>query len=167
MRPTVALLGVLLLASGARAETPGEIFEKMKSLDGRWSGRVDDRDAGEPLVLEYRLLARGKTLVEIQAPGTPSEMMTVYFLSGDELRATHYCSAGNQPEMVGFPLPEGTGVRFSFRGGSGFAPSRDGHVHDGEIRFVSANEIEHYWTWYEGGSEKSHTRWFLSRAESP
>ncbi|MGH9325016.1 MAG: hypothetical protein ACRD21_15915 [Vicinamibacteria bacterium] len=163
MRFALSLL--LLAAAPLEAESPKELFEKLKSLDGRWTGRVDDRDSGEPLALEYKVLSQGKAVIEIQAPQTSNEMMTVYYLAGDELRATHYCSAGNQPAMIGTSAPEESAARFSFSGGTGFDPARDGHVHDGQIRFVGADEIEHYWTWYQNGEKVSHTRWFLERAK--
>jgi hypothetical protein len=163
MSRTPLAVVLLLAASPLQAESPKEIFERIKALGGRWSGRVDDRDAGEPLVLEYRVIQSGTSVVELQAPGTANEMMTVYYLAGDELRATHYCSSGNQPALAWEPSPSNDAVRFRFDGGTGFDPGRDGHVHDGEIRLVGVDEIEHYWTYYRDGKKVSDTRWFLKR----
>jgi hypothetical protein len=53
--------------------------------------------------------------------------------------------------------------RLEVAGGTGLDPDKDGHVHQGEIRFLSADRIEHRWFHYVGPKELGSTHWFLQR----
>ena len=87
----------------------------------------------------------------------------MYFLAGGKLRATQYSPAGNQPayKLGGESTVEL--VQLAFDGGTGFDADHDGHVHKGEIRFVSADRIELRWFHYVGPKEQGVTHWFLER----
>ena len=54
-------------------------------------------------------------------------------------------------------------MKLEFDGGTGFDADHDGHVHQGEIRFVSPERIEHRWFHYVGPKEQGVTHWFLER----
>src|SRR5881392_3605367 len=42
----------------------------------------------------------GSALMEEDKPGKESAMITMFIVDGARLIATHYCSVGNQPQMV-------------------------------------------------------------------
>src|SRR5690606_29682311 len=84
--------------SAAPAASPE--FEKMKSLVGAWTGVTDIGNGPTPIRLEYRLLAGGTVLEERAFPGTPMEMVTMYYDRNGKLALTHYCVLGNRPGMV-------------------------------------------------------------------
>lgn len=157
-----ALLGAF---PPAQADAPADpaMYERIKSLAGDWSGRMEDPLAGPPVNVRYEVVSGGKAVIEHQNPGRSFEMVTVYYLAGGKLRATHYCGAGNQPAYkLGADSTAGL-LKLDFDGGSGFDPKQDGHVHQGEIRFVAPDRIEHRWFHYIGPKEQGVTHWFLER----
>ena len=70
----------------------------------------------------------GKAVMETMFAGTSGEMVTMYFLEGDDLALVHYCSAGNQPKMK-LETPRDSNV-LSFRclGGTNMT-EQDSHMH--------------------------------------
>ena len=160
----------LFIAATAQAAGPDHAatYEKLKSLAGTWVGRMEDPLEGPPVTVRYEVVSNGKAVIEYQNPGQSFEMVTVYYLANGKLQATHYCGAGNQPA---FRLDEKSTpdlALLEFAGGTGFDPDKDGHVHNGDIRFVSANRIEHQWFHYVGTRELGSTHWFLERrVETP
>ena len=149
----------------AGAETPADpaVYERIKSLAGSWSGRMEDPLSGPPVTVRYEVVSAGKAVIEYQNPGQSFEMVTVYYLANGKLRATHYCGAGNQPAYKLGKDSKADLVQLEFDGGTGFDPAHDGHVHQGEIRIVSPERIEHRWFHFVGPKEAGATHWFLER----
>ncbi|HEV8201659.1 MAG TPA: hypothetical protein VGS03_16715, partial [Candidatus Polarisedimenticolia bacterium] len=130
----VTLCGALLVASGVslpHAEAPAggtlgakAALEQLKELAGTWEGtRPSPEGAATRSV--FAVAAGGTAVMETQFPGTDQEMVTLYYLDGQILRATHYCSAGNQPHMKLDTRASAPGdLRFAFDGGTNFNPRR-------------------------------------------
>lgn len=156
-----ALLALLALASAPAAlaqhdhsvpaaKAPNASFEKLKSLEGTWTGKAGTKggEASESSVT-YKLTGGGSALVETLFPGTPHEMVTVYYVDGADLRLTHYCAAGNQPSMK-LAGTEGNTMRFEFVSGTNMKFT-DMHMHAASIKFVDANHVIAEWTaWRDG-----------------
>ncbi len=168
---TACLVSIACLpCATAQATGPDDqaTFEKLKSLAGTWTGRMEDPLDGPPVTVRYEVASNGKSLVEYQNPGMSFAMVTVYFLANGALQATHYCAAGNQPAFKLDRKSTDELLLLEFAGGTGFDPAKDGHVHRGEIRFVSPDRIEHSWFHYVGPKELGSTHWFLQRrVEAP
>ena len=162
---SVALLFGGLMLGSARADTPADaaVYERIKSLAGSWSGRMEDPLSGPPVAVRYEVVSGGKAVIEYQNPGKSFEMVTVYYLADGKLRATHYCGAGNQPAYKLGDDSTADLLELEFDGGTGFDPKHDGHVHQGEIRFIAADRIEHRWFHFIGPKEQGATHWFLER----
>jgi hypothetical protein len=160
----VFLLAALLLVAPLAAAADGPAtFAQLKGLAGSWSGHMEDPDKGPPVHVRYEVVSGGKAVVEYQNPGESFEMITVYYLANGNLQATHYCGAGNQPAYrLGADSTAERAV-LEFAGGTGFDPDKDGHVHEGEIRFVAPDRIEHKWVHYVGRKAGGGTHWFLTR----
>jgi hypothetical protein len=158
------LLGVWTQVS-AHAASPADpaVYERIKSLAGSWSGRMEDPHAGPPVTVRYEVVSGGKAVIEFQNPGQSFEMVTVYYLADGKLRATHYCGAGNQPAYKLGRESTADLLKLEFDGGTGFDPDHDGHVHQGEIRFIAPDRIEHRWFHFVGPKEQGATHWFLER----
>ncbi len=75
-------------------------FARMKTLVGTWTGQTDMGQGPVDMKIEYRLIAAGSVLEERIAPGTPMEMVTMYYDKAGKLAMTHYCVMGNQPVMA-------------------------------------------------------------------
>ncbi len=153
-------------AFGASAPDDKAIYDRIVSLAGDWTGHMEDPLAGPPVTVRFEVASGGKSVIEYQNPAGSLQSVTVYFLASGELRAVQYSPAGNQPAYKLGHSSTADLVHLEFDGGSGFDADRDGHVHKGEIRFVSPERIEHRWFHYVGPKEQGVTHWFLERAPS-
>lgn len=115
-------------------------FERMKSLVGTWQGRTDMGQGPVDLTVEFRLLAGGTVLEERCFPGTPNEMITMYYDQGDRLALTHYCILGNRPGML-LKSSDAKSITFDFDKTCGINPAKESHMHALTIRFDDANTI--------------------------
>ena len=163
----VAAASCALAGSGvAQSATPASdkaIYDRILSLAGDWTGHMEDPLAGPPVSVNFTVASGGKAVVETMRPGDSLPSLTVYFLANGKLRAVQYSPAGNQPA---YKLGAGSTADLAllaFDGGTGFDADHDGHVHKGELRFVSPDRIEHRWFHYVGPKEQGVTQWFLER----
>jgi hypothetical protein len=123
-------------------------FEKLKKLEGRWSGPASWDQGGKKgrvdFNLTYRTTSGGRAVMETMFAGMPGEMVTMYFLEGDDLALVHYCSAGNQPKMK-LETPRDSGV-LSFRclGGTNMT-EKDSHMHWARLELVDADHLKGSW----------------------
>jgi hypothetical protein len=165
---SIAML-VLALVATARADEPASppaadaaAYERLKSLAGLWTGRVQDAGAADVQV-RYEVSSSGQAVIEHLFSGQPHEMVTVYFLASGRLEATHYCSIGNQPT---FRLAAGStpdDIRMKFAGGTGFDPQTDQHAHGVEIRTRDADRVEVEWYFQKGTQPAGSKRMLLER----
>jgi len=143
----VALCFALPATAGETHGTPDAAraaFERLKTLEGEWHAVTPEGDA----TITYRVAAADSVVVEHLFPGTAHEMLTVYHMDGDDLVATHYCSAGNQPRFkLEQPGESSDRLHFAFNGGSNMAPG-DGHIHEGWLHFIDADHIEAEWVFW-------------------
>jgi len=162
----VAASCVAAIAAGkSAASSPDDkaIYDRIVSLGGDWSGHMEDPLSGPPVSVHYEVASGGKAVFEYQQPSGSLPAVTVYFLADGKLRATQYSPAGNQPAFKLGSESTAELVHLSFEGGTGFDADHDGHVHQGEIRFVSPERIELRWFHYVGPKEQGVTHWFLER----
>jgi hypothetical protein len=153
MRVLAKTLGVLVLSMGimtvpkAAANGGGaEAFEKLKSLAGHWEARSSgDRKA----TLDIELTSGGSAVLErfhMVNNGKTEEMITMYYLDGDQIKLTHYCEAGNQPTMRGTYAPETKTLTFDFVGATNLKSPNDGHMHHAVYTFVDKDHFKTIWT---------------------
>ena len=82
------------------------------------------------------------------------EMLTAYHLDGSRLVLTHYCLAGNQPQMVAEKFDGASGeLDFAFAGGSNIAPGA-GHMHNVVFHLPSNDHFDAKWDFVEAGKIK-------------
>jgi len=101
-RPVVfGIVGMALFVTASAAFAADktkseEAFDRLTSLKGEWKGQM----SGVDTTLIYTVTANGSALMEECRPGNGREMITIFTIDGDQLIATHYCSAKNQPQMA-------------------------------------------------------------------
>jgi hypothetical protein len=74
-------------------------LNRIKALEGRWSSTTSMfGKENEKVYTEYAVTAGGAAVVETIFPGTPQEMMSVYYDDDKgNLAMTHYCMMRNRP----------------------------------------------------------------------
>jgi hypothetical protein len=152
MKSLGKLFGVMVLSVGVlplalRAGTGGaEAFEKIKSLAGHWQ---TDKSNMDKATLDVELTSGGTAVLErfrMVDKGKPVEMITLYYLDGDEIKLTHYCMAGNQPTMRGTYLPESKTLTFDMVSISNLKSPGDGHMHHAVYTFIDNDHFQTTWT---------------------
>jgi hypothetical protein len=89
-----ALVGALL-TNGICSANESSPFDRLKILVGEWEGT----NSAGPVKATYTLVAGGSALMERLQSANEPEMITMYSADGDHILITHYCSAGNQPQL--------------------------------------------------------------------
>ena len=115
-------------------------FERMKALVGTWQGKTDMGQGPIDMTVHYRLLAGGSVLEERVFPGTPNEMITMYYDQGGKLAMTHYCVFGNRPGML-LKSSDAKAIKFDFDKTCGINPKKESHMHALTITFDDADTI--------------------------
>jgi len=150
---TVAVAAFAISGTGWSTEAPPAAqhpaLERLKSLEGDWSGpAVWDQDGKKGSVefkVSYKVTAAGKTVVETMFPGTPGEMMTVYYVDGEDLVLVHYCTSGNQPRMKLKPSEDPNDLAFRCTGGTNMK-ERDSHMHSVRLTMKDADHLRGAWS---------------------
>lgn len=88
-------------------------FENMKTLAGSWQGTI----MGIPINITVRLASSGTAILQEAHTGggrPPDHEITMFYVEGDRLLATHYCDGGNRARLEGKMSPDGKTTEFSF-----------------------------------------------------
>ncbi len=143
------LLTGTIIAQQAEKSNSTTAFEQLSSLVGEWKGVQDGID----ISLTYTLTAEGSTLMEEFRPAKGPVMMTMFSVDGDHLVATHYCSVGNQPQMVTETIaqPQNKALVFSLVRVTGMKTPEDWHNTGLEILLEDQDHLTQKWTYlYQG-----------------
>lgn len=99
--------------NGAAPSDAQKTFDKMKTLAGSWQGTI----MGLSIDVTIRLTSsRTAILHEATTSGgrPPDHEITMFYVEGDRLLATHYCDAGNRARLEGKMSPDGKTSEFNF-----------------------------------------------------
>jgi hypothetical protein len=153
-----AVLGVTP-ALRAQTQSPSDAaFKELKTLAGDWQGNLK----GTPTRVSYRVTADGSALMLTEQVDS-TVMITMFTVDGDQLLATHYCSVGNQPQMISTTPGDLTnGITFSFGHVTGMKTPDDWHNTGLTISRDSTGRLTHHWTWLYKGREGT-TEFHFSR----
>jgi hypothetical protein len=111
-------------------------FTRLKTLEGSWQGTVMDISIN----FTIRGTSSGTAILHegnTSGGGPPNHEITMFYLDGDRLLATHYCDAGNRSRWEGKMSPDGKVIEFSFLDVAG--STRGGYLKDMVITMVDAD----------------------------
>jgi len=158
----IALLVVVIalaLIGTSRDQAAGKpnsvlAFERLASLAGEWKGTQDGTD----ITLTYNLTADGSALMEEFRAGK-TVMVTMFTVDGDHLIATHYCSAGNQPQMMTGPITDPSPGSFAFKLShvTGMKTPEDWHNTGLTVIMHDKQHLTQVWTYEDGGKKGTNT----------
>jgi len=141
-------------------------FELIKSLSGDWTGTGGDGTETHAVEIRYRVTAAGTAVEETMFPGTEHEMITMYNLDGPRLMLTHYCAAGNQPQMVAKNWEIDTSpqtIRFAFARATNLVSQKTGHMHEMEMSIAGPDNLVETWTYFQDGVMSHRSRFEMTR----
>lgn len=146
----LAAIAALTLAFAIRPAKAGgngtAAFEQLKSLAGHWETEKSNR---ERATLDLELTSGGTAVIErahVTEEGKQVEMITLYYLDGEQLKLTHYCMAGNQPTMRGLYVPGTKTLTFEFESATNLKSPNDGHMHHAVYTFIDNDHFKTTWT---------------------
>jgi hypothetical protein len=152
IRQSLVLLLVLIsvTAVGLAASKSQPEFDHIKSLAGNWEGTAPN---GKPAHINYKVVSGGTAVMESITEGPGNQMVTLYYLDGDYLMMTHYCTAGNQPRMRADATSSPSTIKFTFVDATNLSGPDAGHMHAHSIIWKDADHVTQHWTWREKGQE--------------
>jgi hypothetical protein len=131
-------------------------FTLIKSLVGNWKGSftwTGARTGEGKMDAHYYVTGNGSAVVEdLMIDGQPV-MTSVYHLDGTDLRATHFCAAGNQPRLKADAFNEKEqSVNFQFVDITNLPTPGSPHVKGLEVEFEDSNQIAVTFTFINSGA---------------
>jgi hypothetical protein len=88
-------------------------FDQMKALTGTWQGTI----MGISINITIRLASSGTAILHEATTGggrPPDHEITMFYVEGHRLLATHYCDGGNRARFEGKMSPDGKTTEFNF-----------------------------------------------------
>ncbi len=90
-----------------------KLFDNMKTLAGSWQGTI----MNIPINITIRVASSGTAILHeahTDKGGPPKHEITMFYVDGDRLLATHYCDGGNRARLEGKMSADGKSSEFSF-----------------------------------------------------
>jgi len=129
----------------------GAAFDRLKLLAGEWEGKLNEGGKEIPATTSYRLVSDGSVVMNVLAAGTPHEMVTMFHMDGDDLLATHYCAAHNQPRFRFVATSDPNVVAFEFKDATNLASPATPHMHGVKFTLLDPNHHVEEWTFLANG----------------
>jgi hypothetical protein len=139
-------------------------FERIKGLSGEWEVSGGPGEHSEPGgTVSYKVTAGGSAVLETLFGGTDHEMLTLYYMDGDELALTHYCMLHNRPHMRAERRPSSDKIVFRCQDGENVKIAAEDHMHQATFVFIDADHLKTEWVLYKSGKPDSTHSFDLAR----
>jgi hypothetical protein len=122
--------------TGSTQSEAKKAFATLKTLAGSWQGKVMDIS----IDFTIRAVSSGTAILHEGNTGggqPPNHEITMFYLEGDRLLATHYCDGGNRSRLEGKMTPDGKAIEFSFIDVTG--STRGGYLKDMVMTVIDAD----------------------------
>jgi hypothetical protein len=126
-------------------------FDRFKALQGEWIAKPDKTGNAPKLRCVFKVTSAGSAVEETMLPGTKHEMINMIHPDGDGVVLTHYCAAGNQPEMKAPDKTDGKDVAFQFVRAGNMKSPNESHMHQVTYTFVDNDNLKTTWINYVDG----------------
>ncbi len=126
-------------------------FERLKTLEGNWSGTASDQAGGGPMKVSYEVSSGGSVLLEKLFADQGHEMVSVYSDEKGTPVMTHYCMLKNQPKLKMTGSDEKS-IRFEWIPANGVEIT-DEHMHSLKVTFDGPDKFTQEWSHYENGKQ--------------
>jgi hypothetical protein len=147
-----AILALLFTSTALLAQSSAQkTLDRFKSMVGTWQGKSPSGDTSE---VTYHLTAGG-TAVMADMHMAGDDMVSMYYVNGDDLLMTHFCPTNNQPRMKAVISPDLNTVSFDFMDITNLAGPNAGHMHRAVFLFSDAEHYTEEWTWKAKGKEST------------
>ena len=141
-------------------------FERLKALAGTWKGTTTEMNGVKSdATVEYSVTSNGNAVVEKLFPGTPQEMVSIYYDNNGKPSMTHYCGIGNRPQM-NLASSNEQEMKFDFSSTSDIDAAKNAHMHSLTLAFDGKDKLVQHWTFFQNGAEAGSTVITLTRAEN-
>ena len=146
----LAILTLLFISTALLAQSSAQkTLDRFKSMAGTWQGKSLSGGTSE---VTYRLTAGG-TAVMADMHMAGEDMVSMYYVNGDELLMTHFCPTNNQPRMKAVISPDLNTVSFDFMDATNLSGPNAGHMHRAVFLFSDADHYTEEWTWKQEGKD--------------
>ena len=112
-------------------------FNTLKTLTGSWQGTI----MGTSINFTIRAASSGTAILHegnTTGGGPPQHEITMFYLEGDRLLATHYCDGGSRSHFEGKMSPDGKRIELSFLEVVG--STRGGYLKSMVFTLIDANQ---------------------------
>jgi hypothetical protein len=139
-------------------------WESIKSLVGEWDGYTMEGDKKHPTRVSIRMTGDGSAVMHWMGAGTPHEMITMFHMDKENLLATHYCAAHNQPRFQAVASADPKKVVLDFKDGTNIRPG-DGYMRSLAITLVDTDHHNEDWG-YEADGKVQTATFYMTRAKA-
>ena len=168
MKQLMILFGLLASVSAFAHPSPQPPvmpaeFDTLKKLLGIWEGTTDMNGKSMPMKVTYELTSGGTAITEKLGPGTPMEMISIYYKQGKSLAMTHYCAMNNHPQMK-LKKSDAKSLSFEMTDTTGLSSAKEMHMHALTLILPDENTLNQEWTNYSGGKKGELAKFTFKRS---
>jgi hypothetical protein len=163
LRIAFVLIACLAATTGLRAKEQGKShtaaaqssnaaadFDKLKQLAGEWISRSSS-DPMQFVRHTYSVVSNGSAVMLTTEVPNQGPMITMFYLDGPRLMATHFCGEKNQPRYVAANSSDPKTIVFKFKDATNLASAQAGYMSG--VTFILGDSDHHsqQWTFTENG----------------